>query len=122
MLSSFAKPDKTNEQTKRSTVVPLEVPHDTRICIEDLVDTNFDESDVDELRDEKKAKQSRAGTQEPVKKQTARRWDPRALERKEQCQLQAVTCESDVAEETMSATVKIAKEIDEPDIGQLSAE
>ena len=30
--------------------------------------------------------------------------------------------ESDVAEETMSATVKLAKEIDEPDIGQPTAE
>ena len=30
--------------------------------------------------------------------------------------------ESDVAEETMSAVVKLAKEIDEPDIGQPSAE
>ena len=82
VLSSFAKPDKTNEQTKRIMVAPLEIPHDTRICIEDLVDTNFDESDVDELRDEKKAKQSRARTQEPVKKQTARDGTQRPLKEK----------------------------------------
>ena len=49
-------------------VVPAEVPHDTRICIEDLVDTNFDESDVGELRAEKK--------------KTDREWDPRAREQK----------------------------------------
>ena len=30
--------------------------------------------------------------------------------------------ENDVAEETMTALVKLAKEIDEPDIGQPSAE
>ena len=76
-----------NRQKKR-VVVPPEVPHDTRICIEDLV-TNFDESDVENLRDEKKVKQPGAGTQEPVKKQPARGSDPRTLERKEQCQLQA---------------------------------
>jgi len=112
-----------------------------------------------------------------VKKQTARDRDRRTLERKEQCQLQAVTCESDAkrdelhrvlksaletqvlvcadewlsvfsdtvgrlgneqepehkepeqltcksddAEETMSATVKLAKEMDEPDIDQPTAE
>ena len=36
--------------TERRIVVPPEVPHDTRICIEDLV---FDESDSDELRDDR---------------------------------------------------------------------
>ena len=59
VLSSFAKPDKTNEQTKARKVVPLEVPHDTRICSKDLVDTNFDKSDADELRDEKESKTAR---------------------------------------------------------------
>ena len=49
-------------------VVPAEVPHDTRICIEDFVDTNFDESDVGELRAEKK--------------KTDREWDPRTGEQK----------------------------------------
>ena len=46
VLSSFAKPGKTNEQTKVRIVVPLEVPHDTRICIEDLVDMKTDQSKV----------------------------------------------------------------------------
>ena len=41
-------------EKKVRAVVPAEVPNDTRICIEDLVDTDFDESDVDELRAEKK--------------------------------------------------------------------
>ena len=86
MPSSFAK---STEQTKVRVVVPPEVPHDTKICIEDLVDTNFDESDVENLRDEKKLKQPGAGTQEPLKKQPASLSDPRTLERKEQCQLQA---------------------------------
>ena len=31
---------------KVKMVVPPEVPHDTRICIEGLVDVDFDESDV----------------------------------------------------------------------------
>jgi len=72
VLSSFARLDKTNEQTKVRVVVPPEVPHDARISIEDLVDTEFDEPDVDELRVEQKVKQPGDGTQEPVKKQTAR--------------------------------------------------
>ena len=68
------------EQTKQRVMVPPEVPHDTRIFVEDLVD--IDESDVDRLRDyEKKVKQPGAGTQEPVKK-TARDWDPRTREQK----------------------------------------
>ena len=33
--------------------MPTEVPHDTRICIEDLADTDIDESDSDELREER---------------------------------------------------------------------
>ena len=34
-------------------MVPPEIPHDTRICIEDLVETDLDESDVDDSeRDE----------------------------------------------------------------------
>ena len=57
MPSSFA--DKTKEQKKVGVVAPAEVPHDTRICIEDLVDTDFDESDVDELRAEKKGHESK---------------------------------------------------------------
>ena len=68
-----------------------------------------------------KRKQPGAGTQEPKKKQTTRDRDPRTLERKEQCQLQAVTCESDAKQDkdTMSAMVKLAKEIDQPyDISQ----
>ena len=68
VLSSFAKSTKTNEQKKVRVVVPAEVPHDMRKCIEDLVDTNFDESDVEELRAEKK--------------KTARDWDPRIREQK----------------------------------------
>ena len=51
MLSSFASTE-MNEQTEVGIVEPPEVPHDTRICIEDLVDTDIDESDIDELRDE----------------------------------------------------------------------
>ena len=56
-------------------VVPLEVPHDTRICIEDFVDI-----EIDQLKDdEKKGKQPGNGTQEPMKK-TARDRDPRTDE------------------------------------------
>ena len=42
VLSSFALMAETNEQTKVGIVVPREVPHDTRICIEDLVDMEID--------------------------------------------------------------------------------
>ena len=171
------------EETKQRIVVPPEVPHDTRICVEDLVD--IDESDVDQLRVyEKIVKQPGAGTQEPVKRETAKDRDPRTLERKEQCRLEtnkaslssqcwarciqprtahfprrreremkselseaeqakskaaamtavasnekALKCQSsdhiaksDVAKDTMSVTVKLAKEIDEPDINQPTAE
>ena len=81
MLSSFEKPDKTNEQTKVRVVVPPKVPHDTRICI-----------DIDQSKEnEKKGKQPGNGTQEPKKKidrdrdprtreQTARDRDPRTLD------------------------------------------
>ena len=34
-------------------MVPQEIPHDTRICIEDLVNTNVDESDSGQLREER---------------------------------------------------------------------
>ena len=61
MLSSSATAE-THEQMKERTVVPLEVPHDTRICIEDLEDM-----EIDQLRDEeKKGKQPVNGTPEPV--------------------------------------------------------
>ena len=57
-------------------VVPPEVPHDSRICIEYLVGTDIDESDTDELKDDEKiGKQPGNGTQEPMKK-TARDRDP----------------------------------------------
>ena len=49
----------TKEQKKVGVVAPAEEQHDTRICIEDLVDTDFDESDVDELRAEKKGHESK---------------------------------------------------------------
>ena len=75
VLSSFARPDKTNERTEVRTVVPPEVPHDTRICVEDSVDM-----EIDQLKDdENKGKQPGNGTQEPMKK-TARDRDPRTRE------------------------------------------
>ena len=58
MLSSFASTE-TNEQTEVRIVVPPEVPHDTRICIEDLVDMEIDQL-IDD--DEKKGKQPGNGT------------------------------------------------------------
>ena len=58
----------TNEQTKVRIVVPLEVPHDTRICIEDLVD-------IDELRETKENSQG-MGPKKP-KKKTARGSGPK---------------------------------------------
>ena len=55
------------EQTGVRIVLPPEVPHDTKICIEELVDM-----EIDQLKDdEKKGKQPGNGTQEPMKK-TAR--------------------------------------------------
>ena len=57
VLSSFAKSTKTNEQKKVRVVVPAEVPHDTRICVEDLVNTDFDESDVDEQKSNANSRQ-----------------------------------------------------------------
>ena len=61
VLSSFASVE-TNEQVKVRIVVPVEVAHDTRICIEDLVDM-----EIDQLKDdEKKEKQPWNGTQEFV--------------------------------------------------------
>ena len=66
VLSSFATAD-TNEQTEVRIVVPPKVPHDTRFCIEDLVDV-----EIDQLRDyEKKGKQPGIGTPEPSKKSMA---------------------------------------------------
>ena len=41
------------EQTEVRIVVPPEVAHDTRTCIEDLVDTDIDESHSDELREDR---------------------------------------------------------------------
>ena len=57
VLSSFAKSTKTNEQKKVRVVVPAEVPDDTRICIEDLVNTDFDESDVDKHKSSANSRQ-----------------------------------------------------------------
>ena len=57
MPSSFAKSTKTNEQTKVKIRVPPEVPHDTRICIEDLVDTDVDEPDVDKQKSNANSRQ-----------------------------------------------------------------
>ena len=64
VLSSFA----TNEQKKVRIVVPLEIPHDTGICVEDLVDM-----EIDQLKENER--------------KTAREWDPRTQEEN--------TCESD---------------------------
>ena len=41
---------------KERTNRPPEVPYDTRICIENLVDTDSDESDIDELREEREVR------------------------------------------------------------------
>ena len=59
MLSSFASTAETNEQTKVRIVVPPEVPHDTRICIEDLVAMEIDQS-----KDNEKERKTARGTQE----------------------------------------------------------
>ena len=71
----------------------------------------------EQLKDnEKKVKQAGNGTQEPKKRQTARDRDPKTLEEKEHTQpqgdkeLEQLTCKNDVAEETMSAMVKLAKD------------
>ena len=42
VLSSFAMVE-THEQTEVRIVLPPEVPHDTRICVEDLVDMEIDQ-------------------------------------------------------------------------------
>ena len=76
----------------------------------------------EQLRENGKKKKT-ARDRDP--EETARGWDPRTLERKEHCQLQAVTCESDAKQDkdTMSAMVKLAKEIEEPyDIDQPTEE
>ena len=39
--------------TEQRVMVPPEIPHDTRVCIEDIVNTDFDESDNDELREKR---------------------------------------------------------------------
>ena len=39
-------------------MVPSEVPHDTRICIEDFVNTDFDESNVDEQKSNANSRQT----------------------------------------------------------------
>ena len=67
-----------------------------------------------------KRKQPGNGTQEPKKRQTARDRTQRLLKKKEHTQpqgdkeLEQLTCKSDVAEETMSATMKLAKDTLEP--------
>ena len=169
VLSSFATAG-TGEQTKVKIWVPAEVPRDTRICIEDVNESDMDIHQSKE--NEKKGKQPGTGTQGPVKKidgegtqepvkkhgqqqaelaqskwnaqtRTARSssslsspwWTRCTASRrscgcwKEMCEKSGVTSveeghdvESDVADETMSATVKLAKEIDEPDFGEPSAE
>ena len=43
-----------SEQMDVRIVVPPEVPHDTRICIEDLVGTDIDGPDIDDLKDDEK--------------------------------------------------------------------
>ena len=185
VLSSFATTE-TNEQTKVKIRVPAEVPLDTRICVEDVDES---EIDIDQSKDnEKKGKQPGNGTQEPKKEnsqgpgpgprtreQTARDRDQEPVETKAnlrnrrgkarfharsslspqwwtRCTVSPTArfstrsrmmksvlseaertpsrdkelehdVESDVAEETMSATVKLAKEIHEPyDTSQLTAE
>ena len=45
-------------QTLQRVVVPSEVPYYTRICIEDLVNTDFDESDVDEQKSNANSRQT----------------------------------------------------------------
>ena len=67
----------TNEQTKLRIVVPLEVPHDTRICIEEIVD-------IDELRSERK--QQGMGPKNPRRKQPGVSQGP--LKKKEHTQPQ----------------------------------
>ena len=44
--------------TEQRVVVPSDVPHYTRICIEDLVNTDFDESDVDEQKGNANSRQT----------------------------------------------------------------
>ena len=59
------------EQTEVRIVVPPEVPHDTRICIEDLVHIEREKKghEIDQLKDdEKKEKQPGNGAQEPMNK------------------------------------------------------
>ena len=48
------------EKREVRIVLSPEIPHDTRICIEDLVDTDFDVSDSDELRDEREVQDENA--------------------------------------------------------------
>ena len=58
VLSSFAKPDKTNEQTEVRIVVPAEVPRDVTISIDDLADADESDIEIDQSKDnEKKVKQ-----------------------------------------------------------------
>ena len=74
------------EQTGVRIVLPPEVPHDTRICIEELVDM-----EIDQLKDdEKKGKQPGNGTQEPVNKQP-RIGTPEPVEMKEKCKVRVST-------------------------------
>ena len=72
--------------------------------------------------DKKKVKQPRAGTQEPVKEQPGD--GTQGQLQAEQTALEQVTCESDVKQEkdTMSATVKLAKEVDDPDKMRIEGE
>ena len=59
--------EKTNSDQptpiEQRVMVPPEIPHDTRICIEDLVDPDFEESDVDEWRDEREVQDDRTDIQ-----------------------------------------------------------
>ena len=78
MLSSFATAE-TNEQTEVRIVVPAEVPHDARISIEDLENTDVDELDMD-IPSKETRKTAREWDQGPLKK-TDRDWDSRAREK-----------------------------------------
>ena len=53
------------EQTEVRIVVPPEVPHDTRICIEDFVDM-----DIDQLKEKRKVREATRRTEDNPQKQS----------------------------------------------------
>ena len=87
------------EQTEVRIVLPPEVPHDTRICIEDLVDIERVKKghEVDQLQDdEKKGTQPGIGTPGPVKEKEKSSSQPQGDKTRRTCAKKQIECADEI--------------------------